>query len=133
VRDGRSLDLSVKLAERPGRGASEDARRVSGEREREAHSAIGLDVRDLDRDIARRLGLKGDNRGALVVHVEPLSPAYDAEIRRGYVILEINRQVVASAADYRRAASRARPGEVLTFLVHMTSGQRALRTVRVEP
>ncbi|MBP7568742.1 MAG: Do family serine endopeptidase [Acidobacteria bacterium] len=133
VRDGRPLDLAVKLAERPGRGASEDAQRVSGEPEDEARPAIGLDVRDLDRDIARRLGLRGDSRGALVVHVEPLSPAYDAEIRRGYVILEINRQLVASAADYRRAAGRARAGEVLTFLVHMTSGQRALRTVRVEP
>jgi serine protease Do len=132
VRDGRPLELSVKLAERPGRGASEDARRASGEPAGEDQPAIGLDVRDLDRDIARRLGLKGDARGALVVHVEPLSPAYDAEIRRGYVILEINRQAVGSAADYRRAAGRARAGEVLTFLVHMTSGQRALRTVRVE-
>ncbi len=132
VRDGRPLDVSVKLAERPGRGASDDARRVSGEGTPEGQPAIGLDVRDLDRDIARRLGLKGSDRGALVVHVEPLSPAYDAEIRRGYVILEVNRQPVGSAAEYRRLAARARAGEVLTFLVHMASGQRALRTVRVE-
>jgi len=48
------------------------------------------------------------------------------------VILEINRREVASAADYRRVAARARPGDVLTFLVHIPSGSRALRTVRVE-
>ena len=108
---------------------------MSGERPaspRDPGRAIGLDVRDLDRDIARRLGLRGQARGALVVHVEPLSPAYDAEIRRGYVILEINRKAVESGADYRRATTAARPGDVLTFLVHIASGQRALRTVRVE-
>ncbi|HSK09009.1 MAG TPA: trypsin-like peptidase domain-containing protein [Vicinamibacterales bacterium] len=135
MRDGRPLDMAVKLAERPGRGAAAEVGEVSGARParpRDPGRAIGLDVRDLDRDIARRLGLRGQARGALVVHVEPLSPAYDAEIRRGYVILEINRKAVESGADYRRATTAARPGDVLTFLVHIASGQRALRTVRVE-
>ncbi|MBP1633510.1 MAG: degP [Acidobacteria bacterium] len=133
LRDGRALDVPVKLAERPGRGPSEDAAEVSSDGPPAwPGAAIGLDVRDLERDIGRRLGLKAGTHGALVVHVEPLSPAYDAEIRRGSVILEINRREVASAADYRRVAARARPGDVLTFLVHIPSGSRALRTVRVE-
>ena len=134
VRDGRPMELTAKLAERPGRGASTDAE--SSDPPDRARSdpggGIGLTVRDLDRETARRLGLPRDTRGALVAYVEPLSPAYDAELQRGHVILEINRRRVNSAADYERLAEATRPGQVLAFLVHLTGGQRALHTVRVE-
>ena len=133
LRDGRPMDLTAKLAERPGRGASADAAVDPPAQARaEPGHGIGLGVRDLDRASARRLGLPRDVTGALVAFVEPLSPAYDAELERGQVILEINRQKVSSAADYEKYAAGARPGQVLAFLVQMTNGERALRTVRVE-
>jgi S1-C subfamily serine protease len=128
------MDLTAKLAERPGRGASADATDADppAPARAEPGHGIGLGVRDLDRAAARRLGLPRDAAGALVAFVEPLSPAYDAELERGHVILEINRQKVSSAAEYEKVAAAARPGQVLAFLVQMTSGERALRTVRVE-
>jgi serine protease Do len=131
------MEVAAKLAERPGRG-TEGAEGEPAERQppRDARNdqaeGIGIDVRDLDREIGRRLGLTTNALGVLVVHVEPLSPAYDADIRRGTVILEINRREVRSAAEYHRITNAAKPGSVLTFLVHVNGGQRALRTVRVE-
>ena len=135
MRDGREQDLTVKLAERPGRGASEDGLTPDTPHESaraDPGAAIGLLVRDLDRDVIRRLSLPRGLRGALVSQVEPLSPAYDAEYRGRYVILEVNRQRVNSALDYRRLAGGARAGEVLSLLLYIPGGQHALRTVRVE-
>ena len=47
--------------------------------------------------------------------------------------LEINRQLVTSVADFRRAASAARPGDVLALYVYVPGPkQRKLLTVRVD-
>jgi serine protease Do len=137
LRDGEHRDLVVKLAERPGRGPSGDAASGPGDdratpTRSDAANGIGLTVRDIDRDIVRRLNLPPGLRGAVVAQVEPLSPAYDSDIEQGFVILEINRKKVASAADYRRLTADARPGTVLMFFLFMPGGQHALRTVRVE-
>ena len=41
-------------------------------------------------------------QGVIISRVDPLSPAFDAEIERGHVLLEINRHPVRSVDDYRR-------------------------------
>jgi S1-C subfamily serine protease len=68
----------------------------------------------------------------VVSEVEPLSPAYDSDIERGFVVLEVNRQPVSSVADYRRLTASAKPGSVLMFFLYIPGGLHALRTVRVE-
>ncbi len=134
VRDGRVQIVPVKLAERPPR----ERQRAIPVQLRSARTvsrtpSIGLTVRDLDRQSISRLEIPRSVSGVLVSQVEPMSPAYDAPIERGDVVIEINRQPVTSAADYRQIAGRARPGDVLAFFIYMpAAGQRALRTVRVE-
>jgi S1-C subfamily serine protease len=71
--------------------------------------------------------------GVLITQVEPLSPAFDAELERGSVVLEINRVKVASVADYRRIADAARPGDALTLYVYTPGADaRSLHTIQVE-
>jgi serine protease Do len=137
LRDGRPQTLAVKLAERPGRPASDDAvpSAQHGETERGAGrpAPIGLTVRDLDRETMTRLGIPSRITGVLVSQVDLLSPAYDAEIDRGTVILEINRTRVTSVDDYKRLTGAARPGDALTFYVYAPSlGVRSLHTIQVE-
>jgi len=68
-----------------------------------------------------------------VTRVAPLSPADEADLRHGDVIIEINRTAIRTAGDYRQVAAAARPGDVLTFYVYdPATGQRALHTLRVE-
>ena len=135
LRDGEHRDVVVKLAERPGRGGPDNGAptedRPTPTRGEDA-GGIGLSVRDVDGELARKLNLPRGLRGAVVSQVEPLSPAYDSDIERGYVILEINRKKVQSADDYRRLTADARPGAVLMFFMYTPGGQHALRTVRVE-
>ncbi len=133
VRDGRRLSLPVKLAERPSRTDATTAPAVPTQNAPSGASAIGLVVRDLSRNALDRFHMPPTLKGAYVAEVEPLSPADDADVRHGEVILEVNRQRITSAADFRRATAGARAGDLLMLYVYLPdSGQRAVRTLRVE-
>ena len=135
VRDGRAMTLPVKLAERPARDRyptdqpQDDRPQPSNQR----GPALGLSVRELDRDFSGRLRLPPDLTGVVVSHVEPMSPGFDAEIERGHVVLEINRQPVRSIDEFRRLTSSARPGDVLAIYLYIPEiQQRRLSTVRID-
>jgi serine protease Do len=128
----------VKLAERP--RAEERAEQPQPEQRRVPSSLVpgggplGLTVRELDASAIRRLSIPKDIGGVLVSRVEPMSPAYDASIERGQVIMDVNRQRLSSVAQYHRIIGAALPGDVLAFYLYTPgSGERTLRTIRVEP
>jgi serine protease Do len=135
VRDGHAEILIVKLAERPAR-ESQDARSdppAPARNAAEQDALLGLTVRDLDRQAFDRLDLPKQMKGVLITHVDPLSAAFDDGIERNTVLLEINRQPVGSAAEYRRIARNARPGDILTLYLYAPDlDQRQLTTLRVE-
>jgi len=89
-------------------------------------------VRDLDADARQRYRLPRQLQGVVVWRVEPMSPAFDAEIERGAVVLEINRRPVTSAADYSRLTASARTGDVLAFYLYVPDSGRTLRAVRID-
>jgi serine protease Do len=137
VRDGRTESMTVKLAERPARDtdpphnaagpASQDRRKA------EPDEPLGFSVRDLDRQTIDRLDIPRGFRGVFVTRVDPFGPSYDAGVERNSVLLEINRQPVESAAQYRRIARAAHPGDVFALYVYYPDlDQRRLLTVRVD-
>lgn len=137
VRDGRPMSVPVKLAERPARASAENdsAADKPTPSARPRLSSLGILVRDLDPEFARRLRLPDGTEGVIVSRVEPLGPAADADIERGYVVLEVNRQPVRSIEDFRRLTAQARSGDVFTlylFKPELDGGQRALHTVRID-
>jgi serine protease Do len=135
VREGRDHEMLVKLAERPSRDrGTGQAQALPSPAVGGADTApLGLTVRDIDRLTADRLALPDDARGVLITRVEPLSSAADGGIDRGTVLLEINRQAVASVDDYRRIARTLNPGEIVTFFLYSPElDQRQLKTVRIE-
>src|SRR5262249_45384421 len=77
---------------------------------------FGLRVEELTPDRARRVGLEGQ-RGVMVTEVEPASFADDVGRARGDLIVEINRESVVTASDYRRAISKLKPGQDVVFKV----------------
>jgi serine protease Do len=136
LRDGRDVATTVKLAERPSRTAAAAAggtpHSANGEHPAE-NSPLGLTVRDLDAAAFNRYGLPSSLRGVLITRVEPLSGAADAEIHRGTVLMELNRTPLHSAAEYRRLAVAAKPGEVMAlYLYDPSTNQRQLKTVRID-
>jgi len=134
VRDNHPVNIAVKLAERPlrdKRPANDGfpAPQPSSQR----GPAIGLSVRDLDRDFAERFKLPEGMQGVVISRVEPMSPAFDADVERGHVLLEINRHPVRSVEDYRRLTANAKAGDILALYVYKPeSDSRALHTVKIE-
>src|SRR5688572_16631116 len=132
LRDGRALNLTVKLAERPQRDRS-DPGLEQPQPSSQQGPLLGLSVREMDAQFASRYRLPDGTRGVIVSRVEPMSPAFDADIERGHVLLEINRQRIHSIEDYRRLTDRARPGDILTlYLFKPELNQRALETVKID-
>jgi serine protease Do len=126
----------VKLSERPARErrlSADDSDEPRPQPSSQRDPGIGISVRELDREFAVRFRLHEDLEGVVVTRVEPMSPAFDADIERGYVVLEINRHPVRSTDDYRRLTAGARAGDVLAFYLYVPElQQRALRTVRID-
>ena len=134
MRNGREQLVTVRLGERPGRQPSNSSE-GNGHTVLQASGGLplGLDVRDLDRDIARRLRLPDGMSGVVVTRVDPLSAAWDAGIQRDDVVMEINRHPVTSVDSYSRLARAARPGEVVAVYVYVPGlEQRAIRAVRID-
>jgi len=112
VRDGKEKTLTATLGERPQDLAARVGR--PGEPEELGPNALGgVQVADLDSQARRQFDIPASVRGALVADVDSASEAYDAGLRLGDVILEINRKPVAGAGDATQFSREARGDKIL--------------------
>ena len=138
LREGHRQALAVKLAERPTRDEADESDALGNRpRPREpdppAERSIGLTVRELDRNFVGRAEIPHTVQGVVISRVDPTGAGFQALLRRGIIIMEINRRPVRSVGDYERAVTAARPGDVLALYVYdPTIAQRSLVTVTVE-
>jgi Do/DeqQ family serine protease len=101
VRERGRLPLSVTVGEMP----SDTASVATGE----AVGLLGLEVGPLDAETAQRLG-RPDASGVLVTAVAPGSPAARAGVRRGDILLDVDRQPVTDAGSLAAVLERGSPG-----------------------
>jgi serine protease Do len=76
--------------------------RTEEEGEEEGPMVFGLRVQDLGPELAEQLGVAGE-KGVVITEVEGGSPAAEAGLHRGDVILEVNQTAVANVAEFRNA------------------------------
>src|SRR3990172_5104825 len=95
LRDKKSIDVTVTIVE-----LKDEEVALAGKEEAEK---LGLTVQTLTPDIAQNLGVGEDVKGVVVTTVEPGTSADDAGLRRGDIILEVNRQAIEDLGDYRKA------------------------------
>jgi serine protease Do len=138
VRDGRRRELTVKLAERP-LNENEDEDAAPAERATRSPAPatperrIGFFVRELDLPFLRRLHLPGGIRGVVVTRIDPAGPAFGSDLRRGQIIIEINRQSIASVTEFNRVVGAARAGDVLAlYLYDPAIRQKSLVTIALD-
>jgi serine protease Do len=109
-RDGKTLTLSAKIAKLE--EGEEKLAAGSGEK-----PALGLDVESLTPSLAREYGLS-DSRGVIVKDVEDGSPAANAGIQAGDVIVEVDHTPVTSAQQLEAAVGKHAKGTPVLILVH---------------
>ena len=133
LRDGRRLPAQVKLTERPRDSAAADPLPVERRSAVPADTPLGLTVREFDPLFAKRLDIPASVQGIIVVRVDPTGAAFVPAMRRGFVIMEINRQPVRTVADYDRIVGASRAGDALAFYGYDPSvSQRSLILVTVD-
>jgi len=100
IRDGKNKKLDVKLGDR-----AEILKTDSGNQQgsNETENWLGLDVETPSSRNAERFGIEVQ-KGALIVSVEPGSPADDAGLSRGDIILEIAGNEIDNADDFYQVA-----------------------------
>jgi serine protease Do len=115
VRDKEEKTINVKVGElnleaeqaalNGGRGG-----RDNGSPQQETSSGFGMSLSNITPDVARRLRLDDNTRGAVVVDVDQASPAARAGIMQGDVITRVGRASVGSVADASRELGRIPSG-----------------------
>jgi serine protease Do len=108
LRDQKELPISVTIAELK----EEEVIAAAPQKE----SAFGVTVQNLTPEIAQTLGIE-KMQGVVISAVVSGSPAEDAGLRRGDVILEIDRKSIGNVADYKNAMVGLKKGESTLFLV----------------
>jgi serine protease Do len=77
---------------------------------------VGVEIAEVTADKAKELKLPSV-RGALVVEVEPDSPAAKAGLKSGDVITEYDRQAVEGVVQFRRLVGETPPGRPISLTV----------------
>ena len=99
VRDGKKKTLKIRV------GTLHEEQIAARQRGVEPGS-FGIAVQDLTPEVAEQLGVEGEE-GVVVTGVQPGSPAEEAGIRRGDVILEVNQNDVADTEAFLEATEDA--------------------------
>ncbi len=113
LRGGKTRVFKVTLEEMTDQAASSGS--VKGPEELDGD--LGLTVQDLTPEIGEKLGLDS-TKGVLISGVEPASPAAEAGLRRGDVILEVDRKLVENTEALSRVLEASKDKGSILFLIH---------------
>ncbi len=127
MRDGKPVKLSVTLGQRPNtvdwdqkkQGDNDNGDDNNSDNGANGGATVrGITVQVLTPEIAQQIKVPVGTKGVVVTDVDQSSPAADASLGQGVVIIAVNRQNVTSVSDFKRLMNEAK-------------GKAALLTVNV--
>jgi len=124
-RAGKPQEVKVTLTSRPA-----DLDRVAGVtpnrgQKDETNKKIGLTIQNIDPRTAEANGLP--TRGAVITDVQPGSPASEAQLFPGMVVIEAGGKKIASAEDLSRVLRDAKPGSTVLLRVRLPGREENTR------
>jgi len=108
IRNGRERTFEVTL------GRLDEEVEVTAPAE--TRTDLGMSVKEVSPELSRRYSLDREE-GLVVVRVASSSPAAEAGIRPGDVILEVDRRAVRDLADYEEMIGEYEEGDTILFLI----------------
>jgi serine protease Do len=122
LRDGEQKMLQVKIGRRPLTMAA-----VSQKQHEQKDGEYGFEVTALTPEIARRFNIK-ETAGVIVVGVAPNGKADAAGVKKGDLIIEVNRENVDSVKDFKILIDQHKNGDGISLLVQrMNAGLMVIR------
>jgi len=117
IREGKNVTVPITLEAMGARDGEEQS--ASSEH---GKPRWGLGLADLTAETRDQLQAPKELQGAVVGNVQPGSPADNAGLQRGDVILEVNRQPVQSASDAAAELGKVEKGQDALVLVWSNGG-----------
>jgi Do/DeqQ family serine protease len=121
IRDGKPMKVNVTLGSRPGGvdWASNSHHGDNGDNNDQDNGAggsatlRGITVETLTPDLAQQIGVPPTTKGVVVSDVDQSSPAADAPLGRGTVIMQVDRHPVSNVQEFKRLMNQAQGKPVL--------------------
>jgi serine protease Do len=113
-REGDSVDLDVELGERPG---TETAVAEAEDDEAGGIDWLGIRYQELTPSLREDHGMPESARGVWLTRVEPDSPLYDAGVRTGDIIAEVNGRSVEDGDVFEQLIGDVPGGSYLRLYV----------------
>lgn len=117
IRDGKKRNIAVTLGERPGEGPIAGNYGNKSQEKRKGDIA----VTDLDSNNAKSLGVTG---GVVITEIDTKSNAYSAGLRKGDVIVWVNRKTINNPNEFYQAYEKVKKGDLVAFKILSRSGSR---------
>lgn len=116
IRDGKEMSVPVTLEQMSGTKVASESGGEHGK------ARWGLGLSNLTPDLRDQLQIPREVHGAVISNVEPGSPADNAGLTRGFVIEEVDRHPVQSAADVQRELNSIPKGQDVMVLIWNNGG-----------
>jgi serine protease Do len=127
IRNGKTVNLNLTVGQF--KGSSEVASNDGQDGQGGANTGkLGLTVSNLTPDARQQINAPDQLHGVVVESVRPTSPADDAGIQPGDVILEVNRKPAESANQFASEVHQNEDGKDLLLLV-WSKGNASYRTI----
>lgn len=124
TRSGGSIGLSFSI---PVRVVKEVVAQLK-ENGRVVRGWLGVYIQNVDRALAKSLGLDSA-QGALIAQVEARSPAADAGLEAGDVVIEFNGRPIVDASDLPHTVGLMKPGTKASALVVRQGSRKKLEVI----
>jgi serine protease Do len=134
MRDGQRKDLSVTILEQPSEYGLASGTTQGPKEEKPASELdkLGVEVADVTPELAKQFGYKEGTQGVVLTRVEPDSPAAEAGLHRGLLLVKVDKQNVKDAAAVREAVAKATLAKGVLLQVRNAEGMTDFVLVKPE-
>jgi serine protease Do len=115
IREGQQIQVKVLLGERPrelGAGRPTEEKQPK----EQTYQKLGISAQTLTPDIAEQLGYK-NQEGVVIIDVAGGSPAEDAGLQQGDLIMEINQVKIRTIQNFKTVLDRLKSGDSAALLI----------------
>ena len=123
LRDGKDKTVNVTLGLRDDANSDEEGDAPAANDNDTLSSEVGLRVSELNESLRQQFRVPDDVSGVIVTGVRPDSPAANAGLRPGAVILEVEGQDIRNADELRDKIDNAKEDGKEAVLMRMQFGQ----------
>ena len=128
MRENKRISIKATVSEFPKEMA--EVIPDKGEALTEEDALAGFSVTDITPAIAKQLGLSREEKGVVIVRVEPYSAADEAGLKKGDVIQEMNKKRVNNLRDFNNITSYIKKGDTVLLFINR-GGKKFYITLKV--